>query len=159
MLVLLMGSFYAAPAQDREETSDEIREIQRVWRDNKRDLVRKYMKLTPAEETSFWSVYLRYESEQDVLNKLRVAFQQDYVMNVGKMDNNKAHELTDKMFMVETLINKLQRKYYHDLTEVLPATRAAQYIQFENFIYTSMRFETQEKLPLMGSVPKKMRRR
>jgi len=58
------------------------------------------------------------------------------------------------MFAIEEAEIKLRRTYFARLAKVLPARKAARYIQLESRLHTQLRHELATTLPLAGDARK-----
>ncbi len=132
-----------------QSNTDEIALIQSMYGIEKKQMIIDLMKLTEAETPLFWPVYDKYEAERKELGKVRMALIIDYSKNYTTMTNEKATELINESIVNHQAISKLQLKAFKEMSKAITAMRAAQFIQFENFLETSIRSELSKQLPFI----------
>jgi hypothetical protein len=138
----------ASPATDSTSSKMEILR-EKIYADKKL-LVANNMTLTPAEEKTFWSVYDAYQKDLHKINERLVKLINDYAVSYrkGAMLNSTAKVLLDEMIAIELAEAKLKQSYAPKLLKVLPAAKAARYLQIENKIRAIIRYELAEGVPL-----------
>lgn len=132
-----------------QSNTDEIALIQSMYGIEKKQMITEHMKLTEAEAPLFWPVYDKYEAERKVLGKQRMELIIDYANNYNKMTNEKATELVNATIGNHEAFSKLQKKAFKEMSKAITGLRAAQFIQFENFLETEIRSEISEQLPFI----------
>jgi hypothetical protein len=140
----------------KAQTSDEISMIQSLWGMEKRAIVEQYMPLVPTEKAAFWAEYDAYEVARKELGKQRILIISEYVENYGSLTNEKATELMNKAIGNNIALQKLSQKTFKNLSKVIPAVKAAQFIQLENYFATVLQMDIQESLPFIGELQEKM---
>lgn len=136
-------------------SNDEIAMLQSLYGMNKRDLVTKYMKFTPAQDSVFWPVYDAYEAERKQLGETRIRLIEDYAKNYTSFTNEKADELVKKNIELEISSTKLLEKYYGKMKKEVGSLRAAQFIQLENYLNNVIKTEIQSEIPFIGEIDRK----
>jgi len=118
---------------------------------DKKLLVASNMTLTPAEEKGFWPVYDAYQNDLHKINERLAKLINDYalVYKKGAVLNTTAKKLLDEMIAIELAEAKLKQSYAPKLLKVLPAAKAARYLQIENKIRAIIRYELAEGIPLV----------
>lgn len=141
----------AAPAvaQDKpaaaQLTSAEL--LARIQSD-KKGVVAKSMNLTPDEEKKFWPLYERFQRELEVPQRAQTRAVLDYVAaNYSPTDAN-AKRIAEQALAASLEEARLQQKHFRQLLKVLPAGKAARYMQIENKIQAVVRFESAKAIPL-----------
>lgn len=140
----------------KAQTSDEISMIQSLWGMEKRAIVEQYMPLVPTEKAAFWEVYDAYEVSRKELGKQRILIISEYVENYGSLTDEKATELMNKAIENNIALQKLSQKTFKSLSKVIPAVKAAQFIQLENYFATVLQMDIQDSLPFIGELQEKM---
>ena len=69
--------------------------------------------------------------------------------NKGPVADDKAKSLLDQAMAVDAAENKLKTELVPKVMAVLPATKAARYIQIENKIRAALRYELAANIPLV----------
>jgi hypothetical protein len=142
----LAGSAMAQPTND---TNMEI--LKQKIKADKKLLVANNMDLNEAEGKQFWPLYDSYQKELDQLNKKLGHTITEYAeaFNKGPVPNDTAKKLMSEVLSVEEQEVKLKRSYAEKVGKVLPATKAARYIQIENKIRAVVKAELAGKIPLV----------
>ena len=89
------------------------------------------MKLTPAEEPAFWSLYRDYANEQQQIGDLRYRLIKDYASNYENLQDAKAGELTRKLIDVDRRTFELRSKYLPMFEKIMAPKRAAKFFQVD----------------------------
>lgn len=150
VLMIVSASFVNA-----QMSQDDVSMIQSMYGMNKRDLVKKYMQLTPKQDSVFWPIYDAYENERKSIGEQRIRGIEDYAKNYATLTDAKADELVKKSFELEASMTKLQQKYYEKLKKPISPLKAAQFIQLENFLNNAVRAKIQSEIPFIGEIERK----
>ena len=135
-LALAITAGLAAPgmAQTTETTNMDIL-LQKIKADKKL-VVAQNLQLTDAEGTAFWPVYDAYQTDLEQINQrlttMILAYADAY--NKGPVANDVAKKLLDEALAIDDAEAKLKSSSAPKILAVLPATKAARYIQVENKI-------------------------
>ena len=118
---------------------------------DKKLVVAQNLKLTDAEGTAFWPVYDAYQKDLQQINQRLGAVVLAYAdaYNKGPVANDVAKKLLDEALAVDEAEVKLKVSYAPKVLAVLPATKAARYIQIENKIRAAIRYEMADGIPLV----------
>ncbi|HJR78056.1 MAG TPA: hypothetical protein VJ805_13830 [Nitrospiraceae bacterium] len=145
-LVLTAGS---AMAQGVSDTNMEI--LKQKIKADKKLLVASNMELNEAEAKQFWPLYDSYQKELEQLNQKLGKTITEYAeaFNKGPVPNDQAKKLMGEVLNVEEQEVKLKRSYAEKVGKVLPATKAARYIQIENKIRAIVKVELAQAIPLV----------
>ena len=146
----------AAPAwpQDRKlaapaatpQTPDTVRHAART---DKRGLVEKNMQLTADEARGFWPLYDEYQAKlDDIVDKQNRAVL-DYVNAESTMTDANAKRIARELLAADLDEVKLRERYFRKMQNVLPAKKAARYMQIENKLRTLQRYDIAERIPLV----------
>ena len=150
--ILLSSFLLAAMILKAQPTVDEINLIQSAYGMEKRAIVEQYMKLTEAEAAGFWKVYDEYEATRKEYGKRRVSNIVEYANNYANLTDEKASELVKKSLENQIAFTKLQESTFKKMAKVLPAKRAAQFIQLENYLETVIRLNIADDIPFIGEL-------
>ena len=117
---------------------------------DKKLLVARNMDLTDAEAEKFWPLYDAYQDDLMLINQRLDRTIADFVQSSsqGPLPDAKASKLLEEMLAVEESEVALKQGYAGQLYQVLPATKAARYIQLENKIRAFLKFEMSKLIPL-----------
>jgi len=118
---------------------------------DKKLLVASNMDLTEAEKTAFWPIYDAYQKDLQGINDRLVKTIKSYAdgYTSKSLTNDQAKKLTDEAIAIETDEAKLRSTYATKLSAVLPATKAARYLQIENKIRAALRYDMASAIPLV----------
>jgi len=150
-LALVMTTGLAAPgmAQTTDTTNMEIL-LQKI-RADKKLVVAQNLQLTDAEGKVFWPVYDAYQKDLQQINQrlttMILAYADAY--NKGPVANDVAKKLLDESLAIDDAEAKLKSSSAPKILAVLPATKAARYIQVENKIRAAVRWELAANIPLV----------
>jgi hypothetical protein len=149
-LFLLAGTL-AVPAFSADESATMTMEImaQKVKADKKL-LVANNMNLTDEEAKAFWPIYDAYQQDLYKINQRVANLINEYALeyNKGAILNDKAKKLLDEAIDIELAEANLKKSYVPKLNKVLPAAKAARYIQIENKIRALIRYQLADAIPL-----------
>ena len=149
LLFALVAAFAAsAAAQDKPASNMDI--LRDKMKADKKLLIAENLGLTDAESKAFWPVYDEYQKELDGIN-LRLAkavqsYAQEY--NAKTLTDEKAKALMTEALAIEEAEVALKKKSLDRLAGVIPATKAARYLQMENKIRAILRFDLAANIPL-----------
>jgi len=138
-----------AVAQDKpaaaQPTSAEL--LARVQSD-KKGLVAKSMSLTPEEEKKFWPLYDTFQRELEVPQRAATRALLDYIAAGHTLTDANAKRISEQVLAASLEEARLQQKHFKQVLKVLPAVKAARYMQIENKIQSVVRFEAAKAIPL-----------
>jgi hypothetical protein len=117
---------------------------------DKKLLVADNMDLTDAEAKAFWPLYDSYQEELQQINQRLGRTILDYAdaFEKGPIPNERAEQLMGEALAIEEAEVKLKQSYAEKLDAVLPAAKAARYIQIENKIRAMVKSELAQRIPL-----------
>jgi hypothetical protein len=145
-VVFAFASFAAAqdtPASNMDILRDKLKA-------DKKLLIAENLGLTEAESAAFWPVYEEFQKELEVINqrlgKAVQGYAQEY--NAKTLTDDKAKALMTEALAIEEAEVALKKKYLDRLSGVIPATKAARYLQMENKIRAILRFDLAANIPL-----------
>lgn len=133
-------------------TSDPNQKIlmQKIKADKKL-LVAENMALTDAENKVFWPQYDAYQKELDQINDRLMSVIKEYAdaFNRGPIPNDTSTKLMRDFLATEEAEVDLKRDYADKVAAVLPATKAARYMQIETKIRSMLKGELAKRIPLI----------
>jgi CTP:phosphocholine cytidylyltransferase-like protein len=136
-LVLLVVLSTPAVAQTVEVkakplTDADIQLIRQDVQGQKNQIITDTMAFTESEAAAFRPVYKEYAAAQQAIAAKRWNLIVDYAQNIKKMDNQKAKDLSQRMFAIDDEIQNLRKTYYPRFEKALGAKRAAKFYQVDN---------------------------
>jgi Spy/CpxP family protein refolding chaperone len=148
---LAFSAVTPAVAQDKPDasrlTSAEL--LARIQSD-KKGIVAKSMNLTPEEAKKFWPLYETFQRELEVPQRAQTRASLDYIAADHSLTNANAKRIAEQVLAASLEEARLQQKHFKQLLKVLPATKAARYMQIENKIQAVVRFESAKAIPLVN---------
>jgi len=139
-----------AVAQTTPTASDMQILAQKVKADKKL-LVAVNMQLTDAEAKGFWPIYDAYQKDLDTidrrLSKTIAAYADAY--NSGSVPDDTAKQLIGDYLAIEQDEAKMKRSYVSRLSDGLPGTKVARYLQLETKMRAIVRYELAANIPLV----------
>ena len=117
---------------------------------DKKGVVEKSLKLTPAEAKKFWPLYDEFQRELAVPQSAYTRAVLDYVAAGTTLTDANAKRLSEQVLSASRDEARLHEKHFKQLLKVLPAHRAARYMQIENKVQAIVRFESAKAIPLVN---------
>ena len=146
-----MAAGLAAPAMAQTTATTNMEILRQKIKADKKLVVAENLKLTDAEGTAFWPVYDAYQKDLQQINQRLTATILAYAdaYNKGPVTNETAKKLLDEALAIDDAEAKLKSASVPKILAVLPATKAARYIQIENKIRAAVRYELAAGIPLV----------
>jgi Spy/CpxP family protein refolding chaperone len=148
LCVFLLAISTAAGAQNKSAGEPTPAEWRMKIQADQKGIVERSMKLTPDEAAKFWPIY---ESFQRELERPQREYRQavlDYVATENSLTDANAKRLVDQVLAASVEEARLRQKYFKKFAGVLPAKKAARYMQIDNKMQAVLRYETAAALPL-----------
>ena len=141
----------AAPAMAQTGGTANMEILRQKVRADKKLVVAANLQLTDAEGKAFWPVYEAYQKDLQQLNQRMVAVVESYASayNKGPIANDVAKKLLDESVAIDDAEAKAKNALVPKVVAVLPATKAARYIQIESKIRAAIRYELAAGIPLV----------
>ncbi len=148
--LFLLSASLAAQTTVKEE-ADLIKEI---WGKEKKALVDAYMEFSPAEADAFWPVYEEYSQKSRELTAERIRVLNHYGNNYGKFTGEDADLMVKTVLDNQAAVAKLQKKYYKKFKKAVDPVRAAQFLQMERYLQSSVWQAINNNIPFIGELEK-----
>jgi len=137
-----------AAAQDKAAALTSEQWMQRIQSD-RTGLVMRSLELTPAESKAFTPLYEKFQKELAPSRREQGRAILDFVNADGKLSDANAQRLATQVLTADREQARLHEKHFKELLKVLPARKAARYIQIENKLDAVVRYETAKAIPLV----------
>ena len=149
--VFAIAACLAAPAMAQTAGTTNMDILRQKIKADKKLVVAENLKLTDAEGAAFWPVYDAYQKDLQAINQRMTAAILAYAdaYNKGPVTNEVAKKLLDEAVAIDEAEVKLKSAAVPKILAVLPATKAARYIQIENKIRAVVRYELAANIPLV----------
>lgn len=139
------------PAVAQEKSAQELTAAE--WRAriqaDKKGIVERGMNLTPAEAKKFWPLYETFQRELAVPQREYTRAVIDYVAAESSMTDANAKRLAQDVLAASSAEARLHEKHFKKVLGVLPAKKAARYMQIENKIQAVLRYDAARTIPLV----------
>jgi hypothetical protein len=118
---------------------------------DKKLVIAENLQLTDAEGAKFWPVYDAYQKELQQINERLTAVILAYAeaYKKGAVPDATAKKLIEDAAAVDDAEAALRRTSVPKILAVLPAAKAARYLQIENKIRAVIRYELAAGIPLV----------
>ena len=139
----------AAFAQDKPADNSQL--ILEKVKADKKLLVAHNMKLTEAEATAFWPVYDAYQKELGAINERLLKTIKAYAdaYNTGAVSDETTTKLGNEVLAIDQAVVDLNKSYFAKAKAVIPAAKAARYIQIERKIRQLLSADLATQIPLV----------
>jgi len=149
MAVITLGFAVSAWSQDKPANNLEI--IHEKLKADKKLIVTKYMELTEPEAQKFWPVYEEYQKDLQKLNERLASLLQSYAADYRNksLTDEKAKKLLDEWLALDKDEASHRKTYAPKVLKVLPAKKAARYLQIENEFRLLLKYDLAATVPLV----------
>ena len=138
------------PSAAQEQPASNMDILRDKIKADKKLLIAENLGLTEGESKAFWPLYEEYQKELEAINqrlgKAIQSYAQEY--NAKTLTDEKAKTLMTEALAIEEAEVVLKKKYLDRLNGVIPAIKAARYLQMENKIRALIRFDLAANIPL-----------
>ena len=138
-----------APATAPNPTMLSSAELRARIQSDKKGIIQRNLTLTEKEAKGFWPLYEQFEKElagpQAQYNRAVI----DYVNAGPNVTDANAKRIVEQVLKAQDDESRLRRSQFPKLLKVLPATKAARYMQLENKMRSVMLYETASAIPLV----------
>jgi hypothetical protein len=148
-LTMVIGLTALAFAQTPGTSNMDI--LRQKLKADKKLVIAENLKLTDAEGGKFWPVYDAYQKDLQGINQRLAAVINAYAdaYNKGPVTDAAAKTLIEEAVAVDEAEAKLKSSSLPKILAVLPAAKAARYLQIENKIRALLRYELAAGIPLV----------
>jgi len=147
-LAFLPAVVPAQPAARPPEADMTSAQLLALIQSDRKGLVSRNMSLTPEESAKFWPIYEAQQKELARPEQERLRAVLDYVNTGAQVTGANAQRLVQTILDAEQDEVRIRRKYWDRLLKVLPADKAARYMQIENKMRAVQAYETARVMPL-----------
>lgn len=152
LLALLFGFatllLQAAWAQDIGDVTD-MQALRAAVRADRKAYVASALNLTDAEAKKFWPLYTDYQRAVDLANRERALVIESLVGRDKPMTDLYARNLAKELVLADEVEVKARRTLYNKVIKVLPAKKAARYLQLESKIRAVQAYDIATAIPLI----------
>jgi Spy/CpxP family protein refolding chaperone len=145
---LALAAGAPALAQDKVVELNSAEWLAKIQAD-KKGIVAKTMNFTPEEAKKFWPLYDAFQRELDVPQREYTLAVLDYVRAENNLTDANAKRIAEQMLAARLKEAQLHQKHFKQLLKVLPAKKAARYLQVENKMGAIAQYEAAKVIPLV----------
>jgi hypothetical protein len=151
MTAFAIAAALAAPALAQNAGTTNMDILRQKIKADKKLVVAQNLSLTDTEGAAFWPVYDAYQKDLQQINQRLAAAIEAYATayNAGPVTNDTAKKLLDESLAIDDAEVQLKKATAAKAMAVLPAAKAARYIQIENKIRAAIRYELAANIPLV----------
>jgi hypothetical protein len=124
--------------------------IKKTFKEDKKTMVGKFLKLSEKESTVFWPLYEEYENERMELGQERWAELQRYMEDYDKMDDAKSSDWLKKIYDYSDRFNIMIRSSTKKIEAGMGGRRAIQFYEIETYFNLQIRSWIYSEFPLVG---------
>ena len=149
--VLTLATALTVPVMAQSTASTSMDILRQKVKADKKLLVAQNLTLTDAEGAAFWPVYEAYQKDLQQINERLTAAILAYAdaYKKGPISNEVAKKLLNESLAIDDAEAKLKSAAAPKVLAVLPATKAARYIQIESKIRAEVRYDLAANIPLV----------
>jgi hypothetical protein len=153
IVVLVFASLFsvASRAQDKAPDTTNMQLLGDKVKTDKKLLVATNMNLSDAEAKAFWPVYEAYQKDLAAINLRTMKMISSYgsAYDSNSLTEDLAKKLTQESLAIERAEADMRKHYADRVGKVLPAIKAARYLQIEGKIRALIRYDMASTIPLV----------
>jgi Spy/CpxP family protein refolding chaperone len=149
--IMLITLGFAIPALAQDKSTNNLESIHEKLKADKKLIVAKYLELTESEAKKFWPVYEEYQKDLQKLNERLRSLLESYATEYqsNSLTDDKAKKLLDEWIALDRDEASHRKTYAAKVLKVLPAKKAARYLQIENEARMIVKYDLAKTVPLM----------
>jgi len=144
-------SFGSRGAMMEEQAEATMKAVRADLKRDTREVIAKYLNLTPHEAKGFWSRYDEYEKDMDQIDnrtrKLITNYAEAYTE--GELSQLKAEQLLSETLDIDRSRNALREAYVGKFLSVVSVKTVARFYQLENKIHAIEMYDLAVHIPLV----------
>lgn len=148
-ILLILGIGVFSLTTFAQTTNDYIEMTRDVIKVEKKAAITDVMQLTEAESQPFWDLYNEYQGKLYPVQNKRIALIKDFADNYENLSDEKADELWLNYMKFQQELLKVKTSYYSKFKKILPAGKAALFMQTENKIEVMINAALALEIPLL----------
>jgi hypothetical protein len=152
----VLVSLDRAAAEDPIDTPTEQQNMQAYMdllledlESQKVSIISQMMEFTPEQAAAFWPMYKEYSKELDQIATKRLANIADYADNFGELSDDRANELVDRAYDIQTQRLAARRRFHEQLKGAFPGLLAGKFFQVESQMVLLIDLQVAAKLPIV----------
>ena len=151
VLLGLLGSTFSQTVDVHAKpiTDADIQLLRQDLQASKNQVINNTMMFNEKEAAAFWPVYKEYAATQHSIAQKRLDIISDYARNLDKMTDDKARELTHRLFVVEDETQAARKDFFPRFEKALGARRAAKFYEVDNRLTQMVNIQLASEIPLI----------
>lgn len=149
LLALAMLAVQGAIAQDKGAATIDMQTLRHAVQTDKHALVASTLQLTGAQAKKFWPIYDKYQRSVDMLARARALSAEALLGRDRPISDLAAKDLAARNMRADEAEMRARRKMYKAVMRVLPAAKAARYLQLEQKIRAMQAYDIAQAFPLV----------
>jgi len=147
LALMLMGTSTFA-----QTYNEEIDMLQAMYGKQKKEIVAAFINPQGAQADAFWTIYDQYEAERKLLGVQRINLIGVYAEFYNNLDDGGTDVLVKEMLKLAKNNDALIEKYYGKLKKKAGVKAAAQFVQIESYLLSTIRAGILEEIPFIGEL-------
>ncbi len=147
--ILIIAALLISTIGFTQSNKEDIDLIQSIYGKSKKEIVAGF--INPTND-AFWVVYDEYETKRKELGQKRISLLENYAANYGSMDDAATDSLIKEMTGLGLKNDKLIDTYYGKMKKAAGVKAAAQFVQIEIYLLSSVRVKIMENIPFIGEI-------
>jgi hypothetical protein len=143
------GGDAAARAVDNVGPLTDMQALRAAAKNDKRALVSRALDLSPAEAKRFWPIYDDYQRDLEGWSRRRVVALEGVLFRDADITNPAAKNLVKELMLADEAEIKARRTLRKQVMRVLPAVKAARYLQLEDKLQSIRDYDIASTVPLV----------
>ena len=138
-----------ASAQGNAADVTDMQALRDAVKADKKAFIASKLDLTPAEASKFWPIYDQYQRALAVVAQQRAVSLEGMLSRGQPMTNPYAKQLASATIAADDAELRARHRLYNRLLRVLPAIKAARYLQLEGKIRAVHAYDLAATIPLI----------
>ncbi len=146
IIVMLLSLFILLPLSVQADEASELKK--KIMFDQKKLIVLQNMEFTAEEGEFFWPVYEEFQEKLFETNQGVARLIIAYAASFQTLTDDQALKIVDQYFTLENRRLNLMDTYMQKFAKGLPGKKVFRYMQVENKLAATARFELARQIPL-----------
>jgi len=150
--LLIIAALFISTFGFAQSAQEEVDLFQSLYGMQKKEIVADFVKLEGAQKDAFWKLYDAYELERKALGQRRINLLATYAEFYSSLDDDATDILIKEMNTLALKNDKLISTYYGKMKKPAGVKAAAQFVQIESYLLSSIRAAILEEIPFIGEL-------
>lgn len=147
LAVLFLSPLCYAQSETPPSFDSAIALVRAGMQANKTAIIGEAVHFNDKDAAVFWPIYRQYEFERSRLDDVRVGIIKEYTEKYPNMTDSEAEAMANRMFVCDSRLAALKKKYFKKFNKVLPALTVIKIFQLETGIDLMMDMRVESMLP------------